>query len=144
MKWLFVVLLVISFVGCTEESSRNGSSKMAPTKTPWAGRAPRRYETSDETIIKKAYEEKYQALNDGEERTRFIDRAKQVVREWGQNPDGLEIEGRWTPRRAVVSVSEHFVWVIFLQTEDATMTCLQVAVLLEKGDGRVLSLEFGS
>ena len=81
---------------------------------PWDSNAPYPYEYYDITLINDAHKERDAWVECSVENyLDAVQKAKEVLREWGQNPDKYEYNGKSYDYRISVSESPNFISVIF-------------------------------
>lgn len=80
---------------------------------PWDSNAPYPYENNvDYRLVSDSYQEKW-IESSVEKYTEAVRKAKEVLKEWGQNPDKYEYNGKSYDYRISVSESPNFISVIF-------------------------------
>lgn len=123
----------------------NRESKNGPAQTmdlPWAKKASDSYENEDSLLVKSSYEEKW-SKSSVEKNPLALQKAKQALKEWGQDPEKYEYEGKRYGYEISVSESQNFVSVIFLPI-GLNKTCQQVEVRMSKNNYVILSILPGS
>jgi hypothetical protein len=110
--------------------------------SPWAKKAPYPYENKDSLLVRNSYKEKWFESSQ-EKNPEALQKAKQVLEEWGQNPERYEYERKQYDYKISVSESKNFISVVFLPIA-LNKTCQQVEIRMSKNDYVVLSILPGS
>ena len=93
--------------------STKDSFKNEQNLSPWTNKAPYPYENEDKLLVAESYKEMW-IESSVEKHPEAVQRAKEVLREWGQNPDKYEYEGKTYDYKIHVSESPNFISVVFL------------------------------
>lgn len=79
---------------------------------PWTGKAPYPYVNEDSALVKDAYKGNW-AESSIEKHSEAVIRAKEVLKEWGQNPDKYDYDGKSYVYKILFSESPDFISVNF-------------------------------
>jgi hypothetical protein len=110
--------------------------------SPWTNKAPYPYENEDRLLVKNSYNEEWVKSSVGNH-PEAVQRAKEVLREWGRNPDKYEFEGRMYDYEIWVHESENFIIVTFYPIGVPRTSC-EVRIRMTKEDFIILSILPGS
>lgn len=107
-------------------------------KSTWVNKAPDLYANENRQLIKNSYKEKW-VKSSVEKHAEAVQKAKEVLKEWGQNSDKYEYRNKVFDYEISVFESPHFVSVTFLPV-GMTETCHQVEIRMKKKSLKVLSI----
>ena len=105
--------------------------------------APEPYLIPDESLFAKVNNEKYNKPIDKDELNRFIKRAKEVVLQWGGNPDEIKIDEHTYKYIPEVQASENFIFVLFrpsYQKKYESIGGFELKVYLRRSNEEVLEI----
>lgn len=80
--------------------------------SPWVRKAPYSFENDDDRLVSESYREHWSQAT-VENFPEAVLRAKEALKEWGQNPEQYEYRGKSYGYRISVSESENFILVVF-------------------------------
>lgn len=106
--------------------------------SPWANKAPYPYENENHQLVKDSYKEKL-IESSVEEYPEAVRKAKEVLKEWGQNPDKYKFHGKSYDYKISVYESTNFISVTF-NPIDLDVTCQQVEIRITKDGLEILSI----
>ena len=108
--------------------------------------APEPYVIPDESVFAKVNNEKYDIPKGKDELNRSIKRAKEVVLQWGGNPDEIKIGERTYKYVPEVQVSEDFIFVLFrpliVQKKYEGINGFELRVILTRSNQEVIQIVF--
>lgn len=158
MRWIIAIVVFFQMFGCSKYI-HDKEKTTDPPKYPWSAIAPEPYSIADKSLFTKVYKEQYDKSIDKDELNRFIKRAKEVVLQWGGNPDELIIDEsthknvpeipignyKYVPE---VQVSENFVHVIFrpsftFLSKYEAIFGYELSVILRRNNEEVIEIVFG-
>jgi len=118
-------------------------SSVQGVDSPWAKKSPYPYENKDSVLVKNSYEEKW-VESPIEKHSKAVQKAKEVLKEWGQNPDKYEYDGKSYDYKILVSESSNFISVVFYPVGLAAGLERNVEIKMTKNDYAILSILPGS
>lgn len=118
--------------------SAKDSFKNKQNLSPWTNKTPYPYENEDKLLVAESYKEKW-IESSVEKYLEAVQRAKEVLREWSQNPDKYEYEGKAYDYKIHVSESPNFISVTF-QPIGLEITSQEVEIRMHKDGLKVLSI----
>ena len=89
------------------------SSPVNSLLVKWNNKFPYPYEDEDKQLVTNSYKEKW-VESSAEKYPEAVKKAKEVLRDWGQNPDKYEYAGKACDYKIAVSESPNFISVVFL------------------------------
>ena len=109
---------------------------------PWDSRFPHPYTDDDYRMVGNSYNEQW-IDSSVEKYPKAVQKAKEVLKEWGQNPDKYEYEGKTYDYKIHVSESPNFISIIF-NPIGLNVTSQEVNIRMMKDSLEVLSILKGS
>jgi hypothetical protein len=104
----------------------------------WINKTPNPYGSENHQLVKDSYKEKW-IKSSIEKYPEAITKAKEVLKEWGQNPNKYEYPGKSYDYEIIVFESPNFISVTFLPI-GLPITCQQVEIRMTKDGLKVLSI----
>jgi hypothetical protein len=142
MRWITVILILVQIFGCSRRLPEREKTTKSP-KYPWSAMEPEPYFIPDQSIFEKVNHEKYDKPINIDELNRFVKRAKEVVLQWGGNPDEVKIDEQTYKYVPEVHASENFIFVIFrplFQKNDPIIFGFELKVYLRRSNEEVIEI----
>lgn len=79
--------------------------------SPWKNKAPWPY-SKESPLVEESYKEEMKEANI-ENYPKIAEKAKEVLREWGRNPDKYDYQGKYYDYKISVFESDNFISVLF-------------------------------
>jgi hypothetical protein len=136
------ILLLVQLSGCSSKFPEKEKTTRSP-KYPWSSMAPDPYLITDQSVSAKMNNEKYDKLVDKNELNKFVKRAKEVVLQWGDNPDEVIIDEQTYKYVPEVYASENFIFVLFrpsFHKEYESIGGFELKVYLRRSNEEVIEI----
>jgi hypothetical protein len=137
------------FTGCSSNSIENRDLKVNQNTNAligksesWAGKAPYPYENKDTELVAISYKEPW-AKSSVEKYPEAIQKAKKTLKEWGQNPEQYEYQGKRYDYEIYIFESPNFISITFYPM-GLNVTSQEVEIRMTKDELKILSIFKGS